>query len=130
MTFHRFDGQILQLHISEDNVVRIYYKDLENKEFKHTGNDRTFVIPYLVQNSHGNFAASQVIKPRVWNSNQEKKYDGSWATYVKEDNNNRLGILSIPSLKLKVNLQKFDGKITKESELNVTFISDNGACKD
>ena len=57
---------MLKVHISDDNVVTIDYTGLENKNFHFTSHDTTFVIPYLVPNSSGNFVASKVAKPRYW----------------------------------------------------------------
>jgi len=38
-------------------------------------------------------------------------YKSSWAVYMKKDDNNGLGNLSIPSLRLNLNLNKMHGDV-------------------
>ena len=57
-------------------------------------------------------------------------YRSSWAVYMKNDDNNGLGTLSIPSLRLRLNLKKLHGDVIKETKTNTKYVDKDGLCKD
>ena len=53
-----------------------------------------------------------------------------WATYMRKDENNGLGTLSIPSLRLKLNLNKVHGDFLQKTDVKTRYVHSDGLCQD
>ena len=71
VSFFKTDGQSLAVHLTDKDVVYIDYSDRMGKTFKYKSDGGNFAIPFLVEDSKGNYAASKVVKP---STNKDKAY--------------------------------------------------------
>jgi hypothetical protein len=100
------------IYDSENNTIGINYKNKVGQTFLYIS-DEDFVLPELKTGINGKL----VVVPEVGKPTKEamanKDYKSSWAVYMKKDDNNGLGTLSIPSLRLNLNLNKIHGNVIK-----------------
>ena len=108
VSFFKSDGQSLAVHLTDKDVVYIDYTDRLGKTFKYKSNGGNFAIPYLVEDSQGNYAASKVLQPTT---QKDEAYEQSWGSYYNKNGQEGYGTLFVPSLRLKLNLNKFQGGV-------------------
>jgi hypothetical protein len=129
VSFTKTDGTRLDLKVqdSDGNSIGIHFTDSTGKEFAFYS-EKDFVIPGLVSTLNDGLMASPSPLTPTREAQEKGDYRGSWATYMRKDENNGLGSLSIPSLRLNLNLNKIHGDFVKKTEVKTTEIDTNGLC--
>jgi len=130
VSFTKKDGTRLDLKVqaSDGNGVGLHYVDSNGLQYAYYS-EGDFVIPDLKKGAGGNLVAVPgVVKPTK-EASAKGSYRGSWATYIRKDKNNGLGSLSIPALRLNLNLNKLHGDFVKKTEIKLRKVDENGRCQ-
>ena len=97
-------------------------------QFNHLS-DGDFVIPELVMGLKNSLKVSPAYEVPTKEAYDRGDYARSWAVYMRKDENNGLGKLSIPSLRLSLNLNKIHGDFIQKTEPKTTYVQKDGLCR-
>jgi len=120
VTFTALDNTKLNVKVfdSDNNNLILDYKNAQGQQYVYESEGNDFIIPELKLGISGKLEAIPQVRTPVRAEMEKGAYRSSWAVYMKRDDNNGLGTLSIPSLRLTLNLKKLHGDVIQETRMN------------
>lgn len=130
IAFTKTDGTKLLLRVadSDSNSIGLLFTNSVGQEYVHYS-EGDFVIPELKVGKTGDLTVLPALVTPTKKEYDNGDYRGSWATYMRQDENNGLGSLSIPSLRLNLNLNKVHGNFVKKTEVTTLLADKDGLCR-
>ena len=101
----------VKVYDSENNNLVLDYTDATGQQYLFESKGEDFVVPELKLGISGKLEAIPKVGAPIRVEMESGAYRSSWCVYMKRDDNNGLGTLSIPSLRLKLNLNKVHGDV-------------------